>query len=69
MPNGVIWGGAVEGSNQLGESVTCQAMVTWPAGGAAAAVEALSASARLARSSRGVWNYVMTILPAATMAP
>src|SRR5262245_10848526 len=32
MPNGVIWGGAVEGSNQLGETVTCQAMTARPAG-------------------------------------
>ena len=30
MPNGVICGGAVDGSNQLGEIVTCQAIVTLP---------------------------------------
>src|SRR5438309_503683 len=38
MPNGVICGGAVEGSNQLGAIVTCQAMVAWPAGACAAAL-------------------------------
>src|SRR5206468_13102475 len=32
MPNGVICGGAVEGSNQLGAIVTCQAMTASPAG-------------------------------------
>ena len=32
MPNGVICGGAVEGSNQAGEIVTCHAMVTRPDG-------------------------------------
>src|SRR5689334_13897275 len=72
MPNGVICGGAVDGSNQLGEIVTCQAMVTWPAaGGAATAVEAVAASATAAMS-RGAqsrrrkgetWNDVMTTLP------
>src|ERR1700730_15260049 len=39
MPNGVICGGAVDGSNQLGEIVTCQAMTTRPAGAGAAAIE------------------------------
>src|SRR5207245_896931 len=38
MPNGVICGGAVEGSNQLGAIVTCQAMVAGPAGACAAAL-------------------------------
>src|SRR5262245_20693949 len=37
MPNGVIWGGAVDGSNQLGAMVTCQAMDASPAAGAASA--------------------------------
>src|SRR5262247_2687551 len=32
MPKGVICGGAVEGSNQLGAIVTCQAMVACPDG-------------------------------------
>src|SRR5512143_1508964 len=54
MPNGVICGGAVDGSNQLGEIVTCHAMVTRPAGGAAAAVLAVAPKAATARSaSRG----------------
>src|SRR5712671_2752092 len=39
MPNGVICGGAVDGSNQLGEIVTCQAMTTRPAGAGAAAID------------------------------
>src|SRR5881409_2414152 len=34
VPKGVIWGGALDGSNQVGAIVTCQAMVTSPAGGA-----------------------------------
>src|SRR2546422_10560929 len=38
MPNGVIWGGGVGGSNQLGAIITCQAMVAWPAGACAAAL-------------------------------
>src|SRR5947207_9473110 len=63
MPNGVICGGAVDGSNQLGEIVTCQATVTWPDGGAAAAVAALSVSATAAMSSRGIRSDVMTALP------
>ncbi len=42
MPNGVICGGAVDGSNQLGEIVTCQAIVTLPDGAASAAVEAIA---------------------------
>src|SRR5436190_23653076 len=32
MPNGVIWGGAVDGSNHVGAMVTCQAMTASPAG-------------------------------------
>ncbi len=37
MPNGVIWAGAVDGSNQLGAIVTCQAMTARPAGAGSAA--------------------------------
>ena len=40
MPKGVICGGAVEGSNQLGAIVTCQAMVACPAGAGWAKVAA-----------------------------
>src|SRR5690242_7885073 len=32
MPNGVICGGAVDGSNQVGAIVTCQASITLPDG-------------------------------------
>src|SRR5438105_5777698 len=32
MPNGVICGGAVDGSNQVGAMVTCHAITTSPAG-------------------------------------
>src|SRR5260221_7054934 len=32
MPKGVIWGGAVEGSNQAGEIVTCKACTICPVG-------------------------------------
>src|SRR3954452_13395774 len=37
MPNGVICGGAVDGSNQLGAIVTCQAITTCPDGSFASA--------------------------------
>jgi hypothetical protein len=50
MPNGVICGGAVDGSNQLGEIVTCQAIVTLPDGAATAAVEAIAPRAATATS-------------------
>ena len=42
MPYGVICGGAVEGSNQAGEIVTCQAITTRPAGAGSAARAALA---------------------------
>src|SRR5262245_17905232 len=32
MPNGVIWGGALDGSNHVGAMVTCQAITISPAG-------------------------------------
>src|SRR5437660_1315593 len=35
MPNGVICGGALDGSNQAGEIVTCHAMTARPDGSAA----------------------------------
>ena len=40
MPNGVICGGAVEGSNQLGAIVTCQAITARPEGARCSAVAA-----------------------------
>jgi hypothetical protein len=46
MPNGVICGGAVEGSNHEGAIVTCQAITTSPAAGWPAAPEAGPSIAR-----------------------
>src|SRR5262249_40160445 len=43
MPNGVICGGAVEGSNQLGEIVTCHAMTRRPDGAGSAAIAGAAA--------------------------
>jgi hypothetical protein len=37
MPNGVICGGALDGSNQAGAIVTCHAITTRPEGAGAAA--------------------------------
>src|SRR5580704_25284 len=51
MPNGVICGGAVDGSNQLGEIVTCQAMTTRPAGAGAAAIDGLAPNSTMAMKS------------------
>src|SRR5215475_14500665 len=48
MPNGVICGGAVDGSNQLGEIVTCQAMTARPAGVGAAAIDGLAPNRAMA---------------------
>src|SRR6266508_3996265 len=44
-PNGVIWGGAVDGSNQVGAMVTWKAITACPAGWAAAGTAAARASA------------------------
>src|SRR5260221_14593579 len=55
MPNGVIWGGAVEGSNQLGAMVTCHAIAASPEGPAALAGAAPRANATTTnRNARGV---------------
>src|SRR3954453_12790965 len=43
MPNGVICGGADDGSNQLGAMVTCQAMTARPDGVACSAAIAVAA--------------------------
>src|SRR5580700_2258939 len=51
MPNGVICGGAVDGSNQAGEIVTCQAMTTRPAGAGAPAFDGLAPNSRMAVKS------------------
>src|SRR5438876_10104143 len=50
MPNGVICGGAVDGSNQLGEIVTCQAMTACPDGARSAAMGAVAPETRIATS-------------------
>src|SRR6516164_4745207 len=72
MPKGVICGGAVDGSNQLGEMVTCQAITARSDGTASAGVEA--AAQRVARaigsqtaSARWkcrTWNELMGTLQA-----
>src|SRR5881628_1453595 len=49
IPNGVIWAGAVDGSNHVGAMVTCHAMTTSPAG--VAWPETSWATARLKRAA------------------
>jgi hypothetical protein len=51
MPNGVICGGAVDGSNQLGAIVTCHAMATRPDGAGAPAPARFAPNATMAASS------------------
>src|SRR6201993_3167919 len=51
MPNGVICGGAVDGSNQPGEIVTCQAMTTRPAGAGAATIDGPAPNSAMAINS------------------
>src|SRR5439155_11149825 len=51
MPKGVICGGAVDGSNQLGEIVTCQAMTARPDGAGSAACGGAAANTRAAAST------------------
>src|SRR2546430_6459346 len=73
MPNGVICGGAVDGSNQLGAMVTCHAITARPDGAGAPAVAGLAPRATAATSSEGVnagrrrraWDVVMSTLRAA----
>jgi hypothetical protein len=52
MPKGVICGGAVDGSNQLGAIVTCQAMTARPDGVGAASLNAVAPKTSIAASSR-----------------
>src|SRR5262245_55550383 len=52
MPNGVICGGAVEGSNQLGETVTCHAMTARPEGSAAPAMDTIADKATTATKDK-----------------
>src|SRR4051794_13974233 len=68
MPNGVICGGAVDGSNQLGEIVTCQAMVTRPDGSALPAVAPIAPKAATASRTRAIGNQVMATALAIEMA-
>src|ERR1043166_9461779 len=51
MPNGVICGGAVDGSNQLGGIVTCHAMAARPEGAGPPAPARLAPSETAAPSS------------------
>src|ERR1700758_3273053 len=53
MPNGVICGGAVDGSNHAGEIVTCQAMTTRPVGAGPAAIDIVPKT-RIARTSQPI---------------
>src|SRR5580765_5144480 len=73
MPNGVICGGALDGSSQVGEIVTCHAMTARPADSFSAARDAAALNARSAKLSvpanagrqRRICNDVIQILPAA----
>src|ERR1700736_2382792 len=51
MPNGVICGGAVDGSNQLGAIVTCHAMAARPDGAGPPAPARAGPTATMAPSS------------------
>src|SRR5689334_14398922 len=70
MPKGVICGGAADGSNQLGEIVTCHAITAWPAGSAmaerAATAAQATASAASGRRQRRPINAI--IIPPPTAA-
>src|SRR5688572_32775648 len=69
MPNGVICGGALEGSNHAGEIVTCHAMTALPAGsfpkdaGAARATSAKLSAPTNAGQRRRIWNEIIGVLP------
>src|SRR5271169_1556694 len=54
MPKGVICGGAVDGSNQLGAIVTCQAMTACPDGAGPAAGDGAAANTRVAVTSKAM---------------
>src|SRR6266436_7876226 len=54
MPNGVICGGEVDGSNQLGEIVTCHATTTRPDGTGPAAIDAVAPKISAATNSEPV---------------
>src|SRR5215472_14618212 len=71
MPNGVICGGSVDGSNQLGAIVTCHAITARPdgadtpavAGAAPRVTSAPSSKLVNARFRRRAWTIVMNYLP------
>ena len=69
MPNGVICGGAVDGSNQAGAMVTCHAIVARPDGTSAAKAAditlnpAAAISPRTARRIHEARNGGMVSLP------
>src|SRR5215469_4283196 len=54
MPNGVICGGAVDGSNQLGAIVTCQAMTACPDGAGSAARDGIERHNNIATGSKPI---------------
>src|SRR6267142_4829265 len=51
VPKGVIWGGALDGSNQVGAIVTCQATMTSPLGAAWPAASWIVPNVRTAAAS------------------
>src|SRR6266849_4794956 len=73
MPNGVIWGGAVDGSNQLGAMVTWKDTATSPVGVWAATpcpVPRISrAATRDPQTRLGALAHIARAIAMATMAP
>src|SRR5262244_2570478 len=66
MPNGVICGGAVDGSNQLGASVTCHAITASPGWAAPAGFTAsASSSAVTSEAIRSRWRLIRSPLRSA----
>src|SRR5581483_10204980 len=69
MPNGVICGGAVDGSNHAGEIVTCQAITTRPSGlyeAAAAAAGRYRPNAAANKTASGTAprrEYIAVVMP------
>src|SRR5215468_7045419 len=71
IPKGVICGGAVDGSNQLGAIVTCQAMTASPAGAGCATAGRARATTRTAAATSDptMWRCrLMAHLPVAIRA-
>jgi len=64
MPKGVISGGALEGSNQLGEIVTCHAMIAFAAGVDAPAIaevapKSIAPNREPISATRERWNEII----------